>query len=310
MKNKILIISFFIPLLISCENNFAQPKIVDLWKGHIPGSIIKKDYIEDTAVIDGRTRISHVSNPTLTIFSPEKDKNKRAAVLLFPGGGYGHLAIETEGDHIAKWLNENGITAVIVKYRLPNDAIMEKKSIAPLQDAQEAMRFIRRIASELNIDKNKIGIMGFSAGGHLASTLSTHFNEKVYDSGPESCRPDFAALIYPVISMGDINTHTGSRRTLIKQNASQEEKDYFSNELHVNQDTPPTFLVHSGEDNVVPVQNSIEYYLKLQKNKISSEMHIFNSGGHGFGIDLTKGNENQWALLFINWLKQMKFIQK
>jgi acetyl esterase/lipase len=206
-------------------------------------------------------------------------------------------------------LNDNGVAGIILKYRLPSDQIMNDKSIGPLQDALEAMRVIRRHASDLNIDPKRIGVIGFSAGGHLASTISTHHAEKVYDvKDSTSARPDFSLLIYPVISMDTAITHMGSRNNLLGLKPSKEQVRRFSNELQITADTPPAFLVHSSDDNAVPVMNSINYYIGLQKNKIPAELHIFQKGGHGYGLAPDRGTESSWPDLCIKWLKAMRLI--
>src|SRR5512140_470117 len=199
----------------------------------------------------GRTiRCERVTNPDLTIFLPSGDKANGAAVLICPGGGYGVLAFDHEGNAIAKWLNDNGIAGIILKYRLPSDRIMADKSVGPLQDAQEAMRIIRRNAADWKINPEKIGVIGFSAGGHLASTLSTHYNETVYQvKDNTSARPDFSLLIYPVVSFDSTITHRGTRNNLIGLRPDESQVRRFSNELQITMETPPAFLVHSADDN-------------------------------------------------------------
>jgi acetyl esterase/lipase len=197
-----------------------------------------------------------------------------------------------------------GVSAFVLKYRLPSDAIMKDKSVGPLQDVQEAIRIVRRNAKDWNINPRKIGIMGFSAGGHLASTASTHFTDKVYEvKDTTSARPDFSILIYPVISMDTAITHRGSRDNLIGKNPSKEQVVRFSNELQVNSNTPPAFLVHATDDNTVPVQNSMNYLLALKKNKVPGELHIYEKGGHGFGLGANKGTAAEWPNACKSWLK-------
>lgn len=201
-----------------------------------------------------------------------------------------------------------GITALVLKYRLPDNSIMIDKSIGPLQDAQEAMRIVRRKAKEWHINPDKIGIMSFSAGGHLASILSTHFSEKVYEpKDTTSARPDFSLLIYPVISMDSSLTHKGSRDMLLGQIPSREQVKRFSNELQVTLQTPPAFLVHSLDDNVVPVQNIINYALALKKFNIPCELHIYETGGHGYGLGRSTDTESSWPEACRKWLKVRGF---
>jgi acetyl esterase/lipase len=301
--------ALFILVCILMVKINAQPVVLNVWNGKIPGSIESPRFKEDTVKIEnGKIRISRVINPSITIYFSEKNKSNHTAVVICPGGGYGRLAMDNEGSEIAGWLNANGITGVLLKYRLPNDTIMHDKTIGPLQDLQEAMRIVRRHSAEWKIDPDKIGVIGFSAGGHLASTLSTRFNEKVYDSDSTSARPDFAILGYPVITMGEINTHTGSRRNLLGKSPDPVLVKYFSNELHVLKNTPPTFIFQAEDDKTVPVQNSIEYYTALKNIGIPSELHIYPKGGHGFGLAKKGGTESTWPEACIKWLKQIGMV--
>ena len=227
--------------------------------------------------------VTNVSIPTLTPFL-QKDGATHTAVLVVPGGGYSGVAMGHEGDSIAKAFNKIGVSAFVLKYRLPSDSIMIDKTIGPLQDAQSALLIIRKNAKGWNINPEKVGVIGFSAGGHLASTLGTHFNKPVIkDSDNIRLRPDFMALIYPVITFGPF-AHTGSRENLLGANPSQRLIDLYSNEKQVTAATPPTFLVHAEEDNVVPVQNTLMFYDALLQNKVKAEMHIYAGGGHGYGL--------------------------
>jgi len=287
----------------------AQPLNLKLWPDGIPGSISGSDYKEVSTVENGIiTRWIKVTDPSLTVLLPPKEKATGTAVLICPGGGYGALAFNHEGNDIAKWLNDNGIAGIILKYRLPSDLIMKDKSVGPLQDAQEAMRIIRRNAATWNINPSKIGVIGFSAGGHLASTLSTHFDEKVYEIKDNiSARPDFSILMYPVITMDASFTHMGSRRNLIGENPSEEAVRHFSNELQITEKTPPAILVHSADDKAVPIKNSITYYEALSKFNIPSEIHIFQKGGHGYGLAVNGETQSAWPDLCLSWLKASGF---
>jgi len=304
MKTKILFILLF---LINVMIIKSQTLTLKLWPDGIPGSKTDLSYVEKITITDGRiTRCEKVVTPDLTIFLPSPEKTNGTAVLICPGGGYGALAFDHEGNAIAKWLNDNGIAGIILKYRLPSDQIMTDKSTGPLQDAQEAMRVIRRNSSEWKIDPKKIGVIGFSAGGHLASTISTHYSEKVYSvKDNTSARPDFSLLIYPVVSMDTNITHRGSRNNLIGLKPAEEQVRRFSNELQITADTPPAFLVHSADDKAVPVMNSIGYFRGLQKNNIPAELHIFQKGGHGYGLSPDGGTESSWPELCMRWLKAM-----
>lgn len=306
LQNLILLLSFGFTSLL-----FSQNKEIPVWQT-IPGSIESTDYKEtiiyDTdGVISG---IDKVSQPTLTIFLADQEKSNGTSVIICPGGGYGHLAINKEGYKVAKWFNSLGISAFVLKYRLPSDLTMKDKTIGPLQDAQEAIRMVRRNANKWHLDPTKIGIMGFSAGGHLASTISTHYSDKVYDSKDNvSARPDFSILIYPVISMEDGITHNGSKINLLGANASKEMTAKYSNEKQVDSNTPKAFLVHATDDKVVPVENTINYYLALKEHNVLGEMHIYEKGGHGFGLGI-EGTHKEWPKTCEKWLSANGFMQK
>jgi len=277
--------------------------IVPLWN-KIPDEIKAPDYKEKEQITDGKVMsTSLVSIPTLSIFLPAANKPNQTAVIIFPGGGYQHLAIDKEGTKVAQWLNSLGIAAFVVKYRLPSDKIMKNKNIGPLQDAQEAVRYVRQNAAKYNIDATKIGIMGFSAGGHLASTLATHYDDKVYETTSKiSARPDFSLLIYPVITMVNEVTHKGSQTNLLGNSPSQDLLGYFSSEKRVTAQTPLAFLVHATDDSTVLVENSINYYLALKKNNVPAELHIYEKGGHGFGLGV-KDTSKFWTRDCEEWLK-------
>ncbi len=282
---------------------FGQSKVIELWGGKVPGSIPNPSYKQ---VVDSTDwiKLRFITKPAIQVYPAPVDKNTGTAVVVCPGGGYYGVSFINEGIEVAEWLNGLGISAIVLHYRLPDDAIMKDKSIAPLQDGQEAIRMVRRHAKEWGIDSHKIGIMGFSAGGHLASTVSTHFDEKVYESiDTISARPDFSLLIYPVISMNSSITHQGSRVNLLGNNPSPEMVKHFSNELQITDKTPSTFMVHSMDDGTVPVENSIEYALALKKNKIPCELHIYEHGGHGYGLGKYGGTVSTWTEACSKWLK-------
>lgn len=281
----------------------AQNQVIPLWKV-IPQEIKAPDYKEKEEIKDGKVQsTSQVSIPTLSVFLPKGIKQNQTAVVIFPGGGYTHLAIDKEGTKVAEWFNSQGIVAFVLKYRLPNNLIMTNKTVGPLQDAQEAIRVIRLNAAVWNIDPNKIGVMGFSAGGHLASTLSTHYDDRVYETSSKiSARPDFSLLIYPVISMENDITHKGSQISLLGENASQQDIDSFSNEKKVTAQTPPAFLIHATDDGAVLPENSINYYLALKKNGVTAELHLYEKGGHGFGLGVNDTSKF-WTKACEEWLK-------
>ena len=285
----------FVLLFLICSNyTYSQSMKINLWPaGSIPLSI--KNNIQEEAISTDIIRIGKVQVPLIEVYLPNKRSATGQGVIICPGGGYSILAYDWEGTDIAKFLNSKGIAAFVLKYRLPDVLSSTVPDQVPLLDAKQAMRIVRARATEWNINPNKIGIMGFSAGGHLASTLSTHFEEDT--------KPDFSILIYPVISMDKSITHSGSRNNLIGNHPSDEMIKLYSNELQVTTKTPPTFLIHATDDDAVPVENSLLYYQALKKNKVSTEMHIYPTGGHGFG--LANGNKSleSWSNLMIEWIK-------
>ncbi len=290
-------------LMASIGSLSAQSKVIDIWNGEVPGAILNENFKQNIDTTAGWLNKESITEPRLYMYPAPAEKANGTAVIICPGGSYVGLAIQHEGFQVAQWFNSMGITAFVLIYRLPDDAIMENKSIAPMQDGQRAMRIVRSHAKEWGINPEKIGIMGFSAGGHFASTLSTHYNEKVYESDDTtSARPDFSLLIYPVISMQNGVTHMESRVNLIGGNPSSDKVDHFSNELQVNANTPPTFLVHSIDDGAVPVENSINYALALKKYNVTCELHIYQSGGHGYGLGFADDTKSAWPKACEKWL--------
>ncbi len=244
------------------------------------------------------------SIPTLTIFKPTTPNGK--AVIICPGGGYAKTAFDKEGILVAKELVKDSITAFVLKYRIPQDLTNIDKSLAPLQDAQQAIRYIRNNRKTFQLEADKIGIMGFSAGGHLAASAATHFQKNADPSERDtsSVRPDFVVLIYPVISFIDELTHEGSRKNLIGENPKESEIMKWSNEEQVTSDSPPAFLVHAADDKVVPVGNSLVYYSTCIENGVSAEMHLYPNGGHGFGMYNTT-TKDIWMDRLANWLMSL-----
>ncbi len=291
-------------ILMFAFNCLSAQEEFPIWESEIPGQLTSTEYQEYTTGGDANDilRVHQVVTPSLRAYIVPKEKSKGAAVLICPGGGYKILAIDHEGYQIAEWLNSIGISAFVLKYRLPENQIMQNKAIGPLQDAQKAMRIIRQNAKEWNIDPDKIGVMGFSAGGHLAATLSTRYDDEVYTTEKKlSARPDFSILMYPVISFQDELTHGGSRTNLLGASPSKVQIDYFSNELQVNKFTPPALLIHSVDDKVVPVENSIAYLKQLKSFSITAEFHAFSDGGHGYGLG-RGGTHSIWSKNAENWL--------
>ncbi|MEO8414169.1 MAG: alpha/beta hydrolase [Ginsengibacter sp.] len=303
------ILCAFLPVICFMQNVLAQHTIT-LYDGTVPNSkpYTTKEFWEPQP--NGDTLVHYTSQPTLSIFLPGKAKANGTAVIICPGGGYWITSIVKEGYDVAKKFNEWGVAAFVLKYRIPNDSSMTDKSIGPLQDAQRAIQLVRMHANEWNVDSNKIGIMGFSAGGHVASSAATHFQHSYIENNDDiNLRPDFSIFIYPVISFQDSIGHIGSRDQLIGKNPRKSLLDSFSNELQVTAQTPPTFLVHATDDNAVPVMNSINFYEALLRYKIPAEMHIYKSGGHGFGMHNPTTND-EWMERCKNWMQSMGFLKK
>jgi acetyl esterase/lipase len=254
--------------------------------------------------------ITLVQSPDITVYLPTRQSATGQAVIICPGGGYGMLAYNWEGSDPARLLCARGIAAIILKYRLPNAKSNIVPHLSPLMDAKRAIRMVRANAAKWGIKKEAVGIMGFSAGGHLASTLATHFDggdKAATDTiERESSRPDFAVLVYPVISMSKPIMHTGSRNNLIGRNADSSLAKLYSNELQVTRETPPTFLVHATDDKGVVVENSLLFYQALKDNNVPVEMHIYPTGGHGFGLAVGRGYLETWTDRLVEWMRSLK----
>ena len=292
-----LSVILFTLLVIICPSTRAQNKFVEyVWpngapdaKGEAPGD-----------------------KPTLTFFLPPKEKAVGTAVLICPGGGYWALAADYEGDDVARWLNSFGVAGIVLRYRNAGSGAGYHHP-SPLNDAQRSLSIIRSRAKEFNIKSDKIGVLGFSAGGHLASSLGTHYLTAIKNSTDPvervSCRPDFMILIYPVITMNFPYTHKGSRENLLGKNPDQDLVDLMSNEKQVNLQTPPAFLVHATEDSVVAAENSIMFYSALRKAGVPAEMHIYLKGQHGFGLGKNKGEVSTWPDLCKNWMNSLGLLK-
>ncbi len=301
--NRIL---FFLFYLLLQQSINAQEMSLPLWPaGKVPNyqKTAEKEKWDSADIVHVRL----VQTPEMTVYLPAKKTATGQAVIICPGGGYSYLSYNWEGTDPAGYFVAKGIAAIILKYRLPNSKSNITPHLSPLMDAKRAMRIVRANAPKWNIKKNAIGIMGFSAGGHLASTLGTHF-----DSGEatatdsierQSSRPDFMVLVYPVISMSKPIMHEGSRNNLIGANPDSSLAKLYSNELHVTKETPPTFLVHTTDDKAVPVENSLLFYQALKDNNVPAEMHVYPTGGHGFGMGLGKGYLDTWMDRCVDWLK-------
>lgn len=292
-------------------HTLSAQQVIPLYEGEVPNAkpCNEKDheFIDTTWNKTGILIVDHITKPTLTIYEVPKEKRNGTAVVICPGGGYGVLAAGHEGSEVAQQFNKAGITAFVLRYRLPKDECMTDKAFVPLMDAQQAIYFVRTHAKQYNINPNKIGIMGFSAGGHLASSAGTHFTQAVRkELSGVNLRPDFMLLIYPVISFNDSIGHVGSRDNLIGKNSDQKLLHLFSNEEQVNTQTPPTFLVHASDDDGVNPENSIRFYQALLKNKVPAELHLYEHGGHGFGLHNTTTTED-WFASCLAWLKENNF---
>ncbi|MDI7776409.1 alpha/beta hydrolase [Asticcacaulis sp. EMRT-3] len=248
---------------------------------------------------DGTGWVQNVSRPVIQVYLPAKVKATGASILVIPGGGYAGLTFDYEGVQQAQFFVDHGIAAFVLKYRLPSDATMPDKSIGPLQDAEQGMRFIRLHAKDWNLDPARVGVVGYSAGGHVASTLATHF-QKAYIPNPDniSLRPDFVVLAYPVISMDAKITHMGSRDALLGKSPSDALVKEFSNELHVTPETPPTLILHAADDQLVDIDNSVAYFEALRHAGVPVEAHFFEKGQHGFPL-LPR---DTWQKDIIDWL--------
>lgn len=315
-KQMVLLATVSVVLVLfnaSFQSADAQPaEEIPLWPGVAPGSESfegeeKRVEPENSEVPDAW--IESVVQPTLTIYLPPAERRNGTAVVVCPGGGYAGVAIDKEGHEVARWFQERGVAAVVLKYR--NGGKQHQHPI-PLNDAQRALRFVRSKAGEWQIDPNRIGIMGFSAGGHLASTAGTHYDEGDPSADDPldraSCKPNFLVLVYPVISMEDGVTHGGSRKNLLGETPTAEQIKFLSNDLQVTAKTSPTFLVHAGDDKAVPVENSWRFYDALLKHDVPAELHVFERGGHGFGMrahDLPVGH---WPELLEAWLNEHGYL--
>ena len=297
MQIRYALLSLFLLLSVA---GYSQ-KEIPLYSGKIPNSKEVKDEEELVFSKEVDTLAYKVSSPTLTVFLPPAGKASGSAVVICPGGGYHVLLMTREGCDIARAFNKLGVAAFVLKYRLPDDRIMTDKSIGPLQDAQRAIALVRERSLEWNINPERIGIMGFSAGGHLASTAGTHFETALFDNKPGiSIRPDFMILVYPVINLSDSLGHLGSREYLLGKNPSEQQIRNFSNDLRVTKSTPPAFIILAGDDTVVKPENSLRFYDALKMNGVAAEMHIYSAGEHGF---LKTPPFGEWFGRCTFWLK-------
>lgn len=272
-----------------------EPAHLRLWTEHAPEA--KGDADNDI--------------PWMTPYLPAPERATGAAIVVCPGGGYGGLAMDHEGKQVAEWLNGFGVAAFVLKYRHRGTGYGHP---APMLDVQRAIRLVRSRGTAWNVKPDRIGVLGFSAGGHLASTAATHFDDGDREAADPadrvSCRPDFAVLVYPVISFVEPYTHKGSRKNLLGEDPDPELVEKFSNERQVTPQTPPTFLVHTNEDGGVPVENSLAFYAAMRKAKVPGELHVFEKGPHGFGLGKPDMAASVWPKLCEEWLRGRKLLEK
>jgi acetyl esterase/lipase len=275
-----------------------KPVVLDVWPGKAPGETgaIGEERVQDQKPGEKPVkRLTNVSKPTLTVFRPAKEKDTGAAVVICPGGGYNILAWDLEGEEVAAWLNSIGVTGIVLKYRVPRrpDQPKDRPPIGPLQDAQRALSLVRGKAKEWGIDPNRIGILGFSAGGHLAGAASLQFDQRAYEPIDEtdrvSCRPDFAVLVYPGYF-------------------ANKERDALLPEVRVTEKTPPMFFVHAGDDRV-PAENSVLLYLALKRAGVPAELHVYASGGHGFGLRPSDQPCSKWPQRCEEWMGKQGWLR-
>jgi acetyl esterase/lipase len=298
--------SAYVFFLLVLALPLSAQELIPLWMdGKMPNSrgLILRDSIANE-------RIYVVGTPKLRAFFPSLQENARGAVIICPGGGYVRLAHEISGTQLAKWFNTLGLAAFVLDYRLPNSPDLLKPEIGPLQDAQRAVRLVRSHSALWHIDPDKIGVLGTSAGGHLATTLGTH-PEDVSAIGDSLDRmsfvPDFMVLVSPVVTMGKY-THAGSRKALLGESPSDGLVREYSNELHVTAATPPCFIVHAWNDKSVPQQNSLMFHAALIEKNVQSSFHVFPQGAHSIALRNNPGSAELWTTLCEAWLNEMGFL--
>jgi acetyl esterase/lipase len=306
MKHLLIVLVSLNSIALISHSQTVMPLYTDSIPNSKPGPDEEKSKTDDK----GRISLSLVSRPAITVYLPPAATATGTGVIVVPGGGYHHQAATHEGSDVAKKFNDMGVAAFVLKYRLPSDATMINKTIGPLQDAQRAIQLVREHAKEWGLDKDRIGIMGFSAGGHLASTAGTHFNHAYINAGKKAnLRPDFMILIYPVISFADSICHKGSKENLLGKNPSPEMVQLFSNELQVTKKTPPTYLVHSEDDSTVKVQNMLLFATALQKHKVPFDFYLYDKGGHGYGLN-NPTSDVKWMDNVQEWMDRNGWLKK
>jgi acetyl esterase/lipase len=303
---KKLIIAALLFITTATLSRAQGVKEIPLYPDGVPNSKpTPANYVESNA----KGWAKNVSVPTLLPYPADKEKATGTAVIICPGGGYTQLSMDNEGTNIARAFNQIGVSAFVLKYRLPTDLIMVDKAVGPLQDAQAAVRLLRSHATDWGINPDKIGMIGFSAGGHLTATAETHFDKAVIANKANiSLRPDFAVLLYPRITYDDV-TLRGSKQILLGENPSQALVNMYSNEKHVTANTPPTLIIAAQNDATVPIQNSLLFYDILSKAKVKAELHVFQAGGHGFGLN-NPTSKSHWFDWCRDWMNANGFLTK
>ncbi|MBA3482721.1 MAG: alpha/beta hydrolase, partial [Pirellulales bacterium] len=305
LPRRVIQIGAFLPVLVfgialarSCQSEERLQEQV-LWpENHAANRTVEPKFVDDPA-----WALDTAKPPTITPFLPALEKRGGAAIVICPGGGYDGLAMEKEGRAAADWLRQRGVAGIVLRYRCGG----ENQQPVPLQDAQRAIRTVRHHAQRWGVDPRRVGILGFSAGGHLASSAATMFDAgdaKAADQiARQSSRPDFAVLVYPVISMTPGITHDRSRKNLLGENPSEELTRQWSTDARVGDQTPPTFLVHASDDKGVRVKNSLLFYEALIAHGVPAELHLYEAGGHGFGLFLGKRPADAWPNALESWLR-------
>ncbi len=285
-------VALFFSVLGASAQEAAKPPLQPLWPNDTPGATGKQPG----------------DIPGIYVYLPAKDKANGTAIVICPGGGYGNLAMDHEGTQVAAWLNGQGVAGIILKYRLGP----KYHHPIELQDAQRAIRTVRTNAKEWGVDPGRVGILGFSAGGHLASTAGTHFDRGQTDAkdpiDKQSCRPDFMILLYPVITLQGPYAHVGSRNNLLGKNPDPQVVESLCNEKQVTKDTPPTFIAHTTADTGVPPENSVLFYMALSKNKVPAEMHIYEKGKHGLGLGPRELPFSSWPDRCVAWMQSRNLL--
>jgi acetyl esterase/lipase len=297
-SGRVILLGLLLPPLLAQ----AQQEM-PLYAGDIPNAIAARDEETTRDPNEAYPFRLNISRPNLTVYAPRSRDTKRAAVIILPGGSYRGLSMVKEGHDVARAFNDLGVTAFVLKYRTPSERHMVDKTRGPLQDAQQAIRLVRDRADEWHIDPNRIGLIGFSAGGHLAATTGTQFDQPAL---PEwraaNLRPDFLILVYPVISFSDELAHQGSREQLLGAAPAADLIKRYSNELNVTARTPPTFLVHAADDTTVAVGNSMRFAEALQAQHVAVELLVYPAGGHGFGLN-NATTRDRWFDRCAQWLE-------